>query len=130
MINGFSLVQRWRPDKGNTRKGFVDVPALVASEPGAEFEYTFEGTTFGLFLAAGFDTCVLEFSIDGGPWTRKDTHTKWSKSLHLPWPLILVDGLEDGSHKIAVRTTDQVKTRTALHVIHVLINATTSTASK
>jgi hypothetical protein len=122
IVKGFSLVPKWRPDNGNIREGFVDVPALVASEAGSEFEYTFDGTAFGLFLAAGHDTCVLEFSVDGGSWIRKDTHTKWSKSLHLPWPVILVDGLEDGSHKIAVRTTNQVKTRTSIHVVHVLIN--------
>jgi len=122
LVKGFSLVPAWRPAKGKTRAGFVDVPALVASEPGSEFEYTFKGTAFGLFLAAGHDSCVLEYRVDDGPWIRKDTHTRWSKSLHLPWPLILVDGLEQGSHKIAVRTTDLVKTRTALHVIHVLVN--------
>ena len=122
LINGFSLVQRWRPDKGNTRKGFVDVPALVASKPGSEFEYSFVGSAMGLFLAAGHDSCVLEFSVDGGPWIRKDTRTRWSNSLYLPWPLVLVDGLEHSSHKVVVRTTDQVKTRTALHIIHVLVN--------
>ncbi len=130
LVKGFSLVPHWRPAKGKTREGFVNVPALDASEPGSQFVYSFEGTAFGLFLAAGYDSCVLEFSVDDGPWVRKDTHTRWSNSLHLPWPLILVDGLENGSHKIAVRTTDQVKTRTALHVIHVLINSTIETAPK
>lgn len=119
---GFELVPKWIPDKGGKRSGFSDVPALVATEPGAEFTYLFEGTVFGLFLAAGYDTCVLEFSVDGGPWQAKDTYTKWSESLHLPWPFVLVDGLSPGKHQISVRTTDQVKSRTALHVIHVLLN--------
>lgn len=119
---GFELVPKWSPDKGGKRSGFADVPALVAAEPGAEFTYSFEGTVFGLFLAAGYDTCVLEFSVDGGPWQAKDSYTKWSESLHLPWPLVLVDGLSPGTHQISVRTTDQVKSRAALHVIHVLLN--------
>jgi lysophospholipase L1-like esterase len=122
LVKGFTLVLAWRPTKGRTRAGFVDVPALVASEPGSEFEYTFNGTAFGLLLAAGHDSCVLEYRVDDGPWIRKDTYTRWSKSLHLPWPLILVDGLEQGSHTIAVRTTDQAEARTALHVIHALIH--------
>ena len=122
ITKGFLLDPSWRPAKGRTRAGFVDVPALVASEPGAEFTYSFQGTAFGLFLAAGYDSCVLEFSVDGGTWVKKDTHTRWSKSLHLPWPLILVDELEDSKHQITVRTTHQAKARTALHVIHILLN--------
>ena len=130
LVKGFSLDPRWRPVEGNTRAGFVDVPALVASEPGSEFEYTFEGNAFGLFLAAGHDSCVLEYSVDDGPWKSHDTFTKWSKALHLPWPIMLVDGLETGTHRIVVRTTDQVKTRTALHVIHVLVNHPAKPAPK
>jgi len=130
LIKGFSLVPQWRPETGKTRDGFVNVPALVASEPDSRFVYSFEGTAFGLFLAAGPDSCVLEFSVDGGPWFRRNTHTRWSNSLHLPWPLILVDDLEDSTHEIAVRTTDQVKTRTALHVVHVLLNSTSKTMPK
>ena len=123
LIKGFSYVSKWRPSKGRTRKDFVDVPALVASEPGAELEFAFDGTAFGLFLAAGYDSCVLEYRVDDGPWRKKDTFTKWSRSLHLPWPLILVDGLDQGPHKITLRTTDQAKNRTALHIIHILLNA-------
>lgn len=121
--DGFSLEPEWHPDQGRTREGFVDVPAIVASDAGSEFTYTFDGTAFGLFLAAGHDSCVLEFSVDGSPWARKDTHTRWSDSLHLPWPVILVDGLENTAHQIRVRTTDQVASRTALHVIHLLVNS-------
>ncbi len=117
---GFTLDPRWKPARGGTRAGFANVPALVASEPGSEFTYEFEGTAFGLFLAAGYDTCVLEFSVDGGEFQTVDSMTKWSKGLHLPWPLMLTDGLPAGKHKITVRTTDQVESRTALHVIHFL----------
>lgn len=123
---GFALKPKWRPAKGRTRAGFADLPALVASDPGAEFTYDFAGSAFGLFLASGYDSCVLEFCVDDGPWTRKDTYTRWSKSLHLPWPLMLVDDLAPGNHRIAVRTTDQEETRTALHVIQVLLNSPSS----
>jgi sialidase-1 len=119
---GFELVPSWRPDQGGIRAGFANVPALVASKPKAEFKYRFEGTAFGLFLASGYDSCILEFSVDDGPWVSQETHTQWSPALHLPWPMILVDGLEPGSHQITVRTTDQAPDRTALHVIHVLLN--------
>ena len=119
---GFKLESQWRPAKGGTRDDFVNVPVLVASNPGAEFTYNFTGTAFGLFLAAGYDTCVLEFSIDGSAFQKLDTYTPWSAGLHLPWPIMLADGLKDGKHRVVVRTTDDVKARTALHVVHVLVN--------
>ena len=120
---GFTLDPKWHPENGGeTRPGFVNVPALVASDAGSEFSYDFEGTAFGLFLAAGNDTCVLEFSIDGSPVRKLDSWSPWSGGLHLPWPIMLADGLKNGKHHIHVRTTDQAKSRTALHVIHVLVS--------
>ncbi|MCW1924451.1 GDSL-type esterase/lipase family protein [Luteolibacter arcticus] len=119
---GFTLDPKWRPAKGNTRDGFVDVPALVASEPGSEFTCDFDGSAFGLFLAAGYDTCVLEFSVDGGAFRKFETWSAWSAGLHLPWPVMLVDGLIPAKHRIVVRTTADAKDRTALHVIHLLVN--------
>jgi pimeloyl-ACP methyl ester carboxylesterase/lysophospholipase L1-like esterase len=117
---GFSLDPKWKPSRGGTRAGFVNVPALVASEPGSEFSYAFDGAAIGLFLAAGYDSCILQFSIDGGKFQKIDTLTRWSKGLHLPWPLILADGLKPGKHKITVQTTGDAQDRTALHVIHIL----------
>jgi sialidase-1 len=119
---GFELVPSWKPAKGGTRPGFVNVPAAVASAPGSELGCDFEGTAFGFFLAAGYDTCVLEYSVDNGPFKEYDTYTKWSGGLHLPWPIILADGLAPGKHTINVRTTGKVPNRTALHIIQVLLN--------
>ena len=51
-----------------------------------------------------------------------DTYTKWSGHLHLPWPVILGDGLTPGKHTIKVRTTAQAPNRTALHIIQMLLN--------
>lgn len=117
---GFTLETNWCPERGGTRAGFSNVPALVATAPGAEFSYTFDGSAFGLFLAAGYDSCVLQFSIDGAPFQKVDTFTPWSKGLHLPWPIILADGLASGRHTITIQTTGDARERTALHVIHIL----------
>ena len=119
---GFVLDPKGKPAKGRTRAGFSNVPALVASTPGAEFSYAFEGTAIGLFLASGYDSCVLQFSIDGGAFKTVDTTTRWSKGLHLPWPLMLADGLAPSPHNISIQTTADAKDRTALHVIHILEN--------
>lgn len=122
MGQGFTLDPKWHPATGNTRDGFVDVPALVAAAPGSTLTYEFDGTGIGLFLAAGYDTCVLEFQVDGKPFAVVDTYAPWSGGLHLPWPVMLADGLKSGKHKLTLRTTDKVKTRTALHIIQILLN--------
>ena len=125
-IRGFTLEKRWRPaDKKGTRAGFVDVPALVGTEPGAEFEFSFEGTGCGLFITAGPDAGRLEFSVDGAPYRSIETYTRWSNSLHLPWAVILDDHLPPGHHVAIVRIAlghDAKANGTALRVFHLLLN--------
>jgi sialidase-1 len=126
ILRGFTLEQAWKPsDKKGTRAGFVDVPALVGSEPGAEFEFRFDGTGAGLFIASGPDAGRIEFSIDGADYRLTDTFTQWSPSLHLPWAVILDDGLKDGPHTVKVRIAaghDAKGSGTALRVFHLLLN--------
>ena len=125
-IRGFTLEKTWRPaDKKGTRAGFVDVPALVGTEPGAEFEFSFEGTGCGLFITAGPDAGRLEFSVDGAPYRSIETYTRWSHSLHLPWAVILDENLQPGRHVANVRIArdhDANAHGTALRVFHLLLN--------
>lgn len=126
LIKGFSLDPAWKPVDGKgTRAGFVDVPALVGTEPGAEFAFDFKGTGAGLFIAAGPDAGRIECSIDGGEYRTMDTFTSWSTGLHLPWAVILDDGLKDEDHTVNVRIAgghDVKGTGTALRVFHLLLN--------
>jgi len=125
--SGFSLEDSWKPadDKG-TRPGFVNVPALVGSKPGAEFDFEFQGTGAGLFITSGPDAGQIEFSIDSGKYQTIDTITPWSRGLHLPWALILADGLSDGPHTVRVRIAEKLDANsnrgTALRVFHLLLN--------
>ncbi len=125
-LNGFTLEPAWKPtDQKGTRAGFVGVPALVGTEPGAEFEFSFEGTGCGLFIAAGPDAGRIEFSLDGGTYRPLETFTHWSAGLHLPWALILDDQLKPGRHTAKVRIAaghDLKGTGTALRVFHLLLN--------
>ena len=101
----------------------MNVPALVGTEPGAEFEFSFEGTGCGLFIASGPDAGQIEFSVDGGPPRALDTLTHWSSGLHLPWALILDDQLKPGPHTARVRlVTSKTSSKTALRVFHLLLN--------
>jgi sialidase-1 len=131
-IQGFTLVPSWTPDaddkqpngkKIGVREGFVNAPALVGTEPGAEFEFSFEGTGCGLFIASGPDAGQIEFSMDGGPPRTLDTLTHWSSGLHLPWALILDDQLKPGPHTARVRlVASKTSSKSALRVFHLLLN--------
>jgi len=123
LSNGFTLVEKWEPEiKQEVRAGYGYCPAITTLTAGAEMKYTFKGTAFGLFLAAGRDTGVIEYSTDGAPFKELDTWTQWSHALYLPWPVILESGLKPGKHIITIRTTGKVKERQALHIIHILLN--------
>jgi sialidase-1 len=118
LLNGFTLDPQWQPTDGKgTRAGYVNVPALVATTPGAEFEFTVEGTGVGLMITSGPDARTIAFRIDDRPEQTVNTATAWSQSLHLPWALMLADGLPAGKHTIRVRVLDG-----ALRVFHLLEN--------
>ena len=117
IISGFVLDPQWKPAKGGTRDGYVNVPALVGTTPGAEFEFTFTGTAAGLMITSGYDAGTIEFNVDGGACRKVNTATQWSKSLHLPWAVMLDDALPDGKHTVHVRVVSG-----ALRVFHLLLN--------
>lgn len=124
--SGFDLIPTWKPaDQAGTRAGFVNVPMLEGTKPGAELSVRFEGRAFGLFLAAGPDAGVIEYRIDQGPWKTRDSFTRWSRGLHLPWVLMLESELESGPHQIDLRLADsknESAVGTALRVRDILVN--------
>jgi hypothetical protein len=68
---------------------------------------------------------MIEFSVDGGEFRPVDTFTRWSRSLHLPWAVMLDDQLALGHHTVRVRlasTRNPASTGTALRVFHLLLN--------
>ncbi|MGE3780024.1 MAG: alpha/beta hydrolase family protein, partial [Pirellulaceae bacterium] len=120
------VVSGWRPsDRAGTRAGFVDVPMLVADRPTSAFSLRFEGRAVGLFLTAGPDTPIIEYRIDGRPWQQRDTFTKWSRGLHLPWVLMLESELGAGPHRLDVRLAGDRNPDSqgqALRIRHFLVN--------
>jgi len=104
IVQGFQLDANWNPrDGAGTRPGFVNVPALVGTRAGDELEFEFEGTGCGLLVVAGPRSGRIEFRVDDGPVRQLDTYSPWSGNLHLPWPVILDDGLPPGKHVVRVR---------------------------
>jgi lysophospholipase L1-like esterase len=129
-LQAFQHVAAWAPPadekqadgkKVGVRDGFVNVPALIGTQPGAEFEFAFEGRGCGLFITAGPDAADIEFRIDGGAY-RKATVRK-NLGLHLPRAVILDDQLQPGSHTVQVRIANSsTNTASGLRVFHLLLN--------
>jgi len=126
IIRGFRIDESWQPTDGKgTRAGFVNVPALIGTDSGAEFEFVFEGTAAGLFITSGPDSGDIEYKIDSVEYRLLSPFTQWSPGLHLPWALILDDELAAGLHTVRVRiadSSDGKSTGTALRVFHLLLN--------
>lgn len=116
--NGWTVDPAWKPGDGiATRPGFVNVPMLVTTTPGAVCSLRFEGTAIGVFAVSGPDAGAIEFSMDGAPFAGRDLKTQWSARLHLPWASVLDADLAQGSHELRFRLNGQ-----ALRIVHFLVN--------
>lgn len=120
-LNGFDVVESWEPsDKVGTREGFVKVPMLVSDKAHATVEFPFTGRTVGISIVSGPDAGVISYSIDNGPVQTKNLRTQWSKSLYLPWYLILGDDLTPGKHVLKITTGEAAE---VTRIVHFLVNA-------
>ena len=118
--DGFTVVESWEPSDGvSTREGFVKVPMLVSGKAHASLMYPFTGRTVGICIVSGPDAGVISYSIDGGAVQTKDLRTQWSKSLYLPWYLILGDDLKPGKHELKIETGDAAE---VTRIVHFLVN--------
>lgn len=124
--DGWKLDPKWTPDdKVPTRPGFVNVPALVAEKPGSTLHLKFDGTAIGLFVEAGPDAGVVEYSIDGAPFATKDLFTPWSAGLHIPWAHMLATDLAPGPHELTLKVGSKPNPKskgTAVHIFYFLEN--------
>jgi hypothetical protein len=115
---GWRVEPNWRPaDSAATRPRFVDVPVVVGEANGSVLTLPFDGSAIGLFVTAGPDAGVVEFSVDGGPWRRQTLKTKWSQGLHIPWAYVLDADLANGRHQLRLRMESGVA-----RIVHFLVN--------
>jgi len=125
-LKGFTLDPAWKPaDSVHTRPGFVNVPMLVADKPGASFELAFNGQVIGFAVVSGPDAGFVKYTIDGKHYPGLNLYTQWSKSLHLPWYLLLGDGLSAGKHVLRLEISpnrDERSKGTACRIAHFLVN--------
>jgi hypothetical protein len=123
---GFVSDPSWQPaDNIHTRPGFVQVPMLVADKPSSSLELAFTGQTIGIGVVAGPDAGIINYSIDDKDYPALDLYTRWSKGLHLPWYLILGDGLALGKHLLKLQISSQhndLSQGTACRIVYFLLN--------
>lgn len=119
--NGFVLNPSWQPADGvSTRPGFVKVPVLEGTKAGAAARLAFKGTAVGIAVVAGPDAGSIRYSIDDGPEHTVDLYTQWSKGLHLPWYLLLGDGLKKGQHRLNITIADRHHQQSAGHAVRIV----------
>ncbi len=124
-LQGFLLKDKWTPnDQKATREGFVNVPVLEATKPNSSFTFSFTGNAVGIAIVSGPDAGQIEYRIDKNEFKTLNLFTKFSSSLHLPWYLILSDGLSSGIHELEVRTslTKGGGGGNACRIVHFLVN--------
>lgn len=123
---GWQIVNNWTPPEGEqTRDGYVNVPMLCASKPGAKLKVKFHGRAIGIAVAAGPDAGMIDYKIDGGEWKTVDLYTKWSSWLHLPWYYVLEAELQDTEHELTIKIDDDNNAESkgnACRIKHFFIN--------
>ena len=107
-IKGWDFMENWQAVEGKkTRPNFVNVPMLVGEYLGQIIKFHFKGNAVGIAVAAGFDSGIIEYSLDNSAWKKQDLFTQWSNQLYLPWYYTLASGLKNRKHTLQIRLTDE-----------------------
>ncbi|WP_293304037.1 SGNH/GDSL hydrolase family protein [Pedobacter sp. UBA5917] len=126
-LNTFSINKNWKPTDGlEARPGFVNISVLESSTRNSTFDLIFKGNAVGIAVLSGPDAGALHYRIDDGEEKTITLYTPWSASLHLPWYLLLGDGLGGGEHKLSVRVSEQHNLKStgyACRIAYFLVNA-------
>lgn len=110
----------WASLPGSKRDRFSDMELLCSTEPGSECSLDFTGTGIGLFVLAGPDAGVVEYSIDGGETRELDLYHNYSKGLHYPRTVMLDADLDQGEHSIKIRVAKTKHETSAGHAVRIL----------
>ncbi|MGV3685767.1 MAG: SGNH/GDSL hydrolase family protein [Daejeonella sp.] len=122
---GWQRIESFKPEGVKGRDGFINVPVLEATTPGAMLSLPFKGRAIGVNVNSGPDAGILEYSIDGGPFQKLDLFTQWSHSLHLPWFLLFESELPAKSHVLRLRVSEERNKGSkgnAVRVVRFLVN--------
>ena len=106
--SGWTIAEtEWKTIPGGLRPRFQDRDMIIATQPGAEIKVDFTGTAIGMYLLAGPDAGVIEFSVDEAAWKPVDLYHRFSKSLHYPRTVVLESELPNTRHHIRIRVSEK-----------------------
>lgn len=98
---GWKIDSSWTPVKQErVRKGFTNIPYLVATGDRKTVKLSFTGRAIGFIGLSGPDAGTIEFSIDGGAYQKFDQYTVNSYYQHLPRYFVLASELALGEKHI------------------------------
>ena len=123
---GWSIDPKWNPKDGiSTRPGFVNVPVLNATEPGAELSLPFKGNAAGIAVAAGPDAGTISYAVDNSEYKDLDLYTEFSSWLYLPIYHLLAGNLSNGSHVLKIKISEKKNSASKGHacrIVHFFVN--------
>ncbi|MFI4912878.1 MAG: GDSL-type esterase/lipase family protein [Sedimentisphaeraceae bacterium JB056] len=93
----------WKNIEGQSRERFSKINMLCAEQPEDWFELDFDSTAIGLFVVAGPDAGIVEYSIDDSETKTADLYHHFSESLHYPRTVMLEKELATGNHKLKLK---------------------------
>jgi sialidase-1 len=98
---------------------------LISTIPGSALRFKFKGNAVGIAIVSGADAGIISYSIDGNDFKKYNLFTKWSSSLHLPWYILLGNGLKNGSHELEIKIDADKDPRSkgnACRIVYFLVN--------
>ncbi|MBT4821945.1 MAG: sulfatase-like hydrolase/transferase [Lentisphaerae bacterium] len=106
---GFHIVTDYtNKEGGKVRRGWSELPQLTGEKPGDSFTVRFTGTAVGIMVIAGPAAGIIEHSVDGAPWVKRDLFTRHSPRLHLQRLYTLAAELDPGKeHTLNVRISPE-----------------------
>lgn len=116
------LVHRpdWNSLPGSKRARFNAMQLLCSTEVGSECSLDFTGTGIGLFVLAGPDAGIIQYSIDEGKTRQLDLYHRHSKGLHYPRTVMLDANLNHGEHRIELRISKAKNEASKGHAVRIL----------
>ena len=74
----------------------------------------------GIYVVAGLDAGMVEFSIDGKPFKKVDLYHPFSSALHYPRTCIFDADLEPGPHQLMLRVANTKNAASTGHAARIV----------
>lgn len=116
----------WDRLPGEKRARYTSLPTLFTETPGAELFLAFSGSAVGLFLTAGPDAGMVEYSIDGSRFRSADLYHFYSAGLHYPRTKMLASTLPHGKHTLILRVSEKHNEKSSGSAVRIIAFAENS----